>query len=197
MRFLYTLTICAALASCAPIMKTLYGIGKPDVETAASIRKKALKAGLDTSGIVTVSSEAFLRVLRDNGIPNAAIYNRQGRYIEYRQTDTSCNAGLFQFIPALRADGVYAMPDSLPLQKEWEHLRDLNGLPLAPPKDADYTVLIYWTTWAGRLNKDHVKVWEEQARANTHCTIRVVKVNLDVQGYYSEVFQKQVLEAVR
>lgn len=178
-------------------MKMLYGIGKPGVETAASIRKKALKAGLDTSTIVAVSSEAFLQVLRDNAIPDASIYNRQGRYIEYRQTDTSCNAGLFQFIPALRADGVYAMPDSLPLQKEWEHLRDLNGLPLAPPKDADFTVLIYWTTWAGRLNKDHVKVWEEQARANTACKISVVKVNLDIQDHWPEDYKQTLLGALR
>lgn len=182
--------------SCRPILMKVYGIKDPDIENEKTIIKKALKFKLDTFNIVTVNSKDFLRTLKGKGIPDAAIYDKDGKYIEYRQTDTSCNAGLFQFIPDLKLDKVYNKPDSLPLKVELEKCRDLKGNAIKPIEPADFYVLIYWTVWTGKLNKDHVKIWEDEAKKNKNCKIKVIKVNLDMQKHWEKSEQERISNAM-
>lgn len=191
------LLILIILAGCQPVLKKLYGIKKPSVEDGNSIRKKAMRFGLDTTNLVAVSSSDFLMMMKGRGIPDGAIYDSGGRYIEYRQTDSSCNAGLFEFIPALQLTGSYNRPDSLPLHEVWKKLRDLKGHEMAYPGSADFYLLIYWTVWTGRLNKDHVKIWEDLARQNKNCRIQVVKVNLDIQECWDETLKNELVKAMR
>jgi hypothetical protein len=65
-------------------------------------------------------------------------------------------------------------------------LRDVRGNAYKPLPPADFYILINWTVWTGKLNKDHVKVWEELARKNAAARIHVVKVNLDMQEYWDK-----------
>jgi hypothetical protein len=185
------------LASCQPIMKAIYGIKKPDIENQESITKKALKFGLDTTNIFSVTSKDFPYVLKSTSIPNAAIYDSNGKYIEYRQTDTSCNAGLFDFIPKLSLSGIYNKPDSSSLAEEWTKFRDLKGKEMTLPNNADFYLLIYWNVWTGKLNKDHVKIWEDLARENKNCKIKVIKVNLDIQEYWEPKEKEMYRKAMR
>src|ERR1043166_5791444 len=154
------------LFACTAILKKMYGIKEAKIENEKTIKKKAFHFKLDTSNIVTVNSKDFLRVLKANSIPDCAIYDKDKKYVEYRRTDTSCNAGLFQFIPDLDPKASYNRPDSLPLEKQWVKFRDMKGNALKDIAPADFYLLIYWTVWTGKLNKDHVKVWEDLARAN-------------------------------
>ncbi len=184
------------LVSCQPIMMKMYGIKNPDIENEKTIIKKALKYNLDTSNIVTVNSKDFLNVLNGQSIPDGAIYDRNGKYIEYRQSDTSCNAGLFQFIPALNLTDKYNQPDNSDLETELNKFRDLNGNILKQPVHTDFYLLIYWTVWTGKLNKDHVKAWEDLARKNKDCKIKVIKVNLDIQEYWDKQEREKIIKAI-
>jgi hypothetical protein len=197
MRQLLVFAAILVLASCQPIMKAIYGIKKPDIENQESITKKALKFGLDTTNIVSVTSKDFPYVLKSTSIPNAAIYDSNGKYIEYRQTDTSCNAGLFDFIPKLNLSGTYNKPDSSSLVEEWTKFRDLKGNAMNLPNNADFYLLIYWNVWTGKLNKDHVKIWEDLARENKNCKIKVIKINLDIQEYWEPKEKEMYRKAMR
>jgi hypothetical protein len=191
------LLVCLAIfsfAGCQPIMKMLYGIKKPGVENETSIKKLAYKLELDTSNIVTVNSLDFYSVLKEQGIPDGAIFDSQGDYIEYRQTDSSCNAGLFAFIPELSLDKEYNRTNKTDLNTEFKKFRDLKGNVITSADHADFYLLIYWTAWAGRLNKDHVKVWEDLAKKNTNCTIKIIKVNLDLQEYWDEKEREDIIK---
>ena len=114
-------------------------------------------------------------------IPDADIFDMAGNYIEYRQTDTSCNAGLFQFIPDLNRNSKYNQSGKTSLNSIFTKLRNLKGEKLEKITPADFYILIYWTVYTGKLNKDHVKIWEELATKNTNAKIKVLKVNLDIQ----------------
>lgn len=188
---------CMALTSCQTVMKKMYGIKNPDVESEKNILKKAGKYGLDQDNIVTVNIEDFLGKLQKQGIPDCSIYDAKGRYIEYREADTSCNAGLFGVIPALRLNAEYRQPDTLTLQQEFMKFRDLKGNPVTIEEGYDFYLLIYWTVWAGRLNKDHVKVWEDLAKENKQARIKVVKVNLDFQESWDEAKRDALIEKVK
>lgn len=194
---LLILALIVSLVSCRPIMLKLYGIKNPDVENRKTILKKARKFGLDTANIVTVKSGDFLKTVKAaGGIPDAAVFNSEGAYLEYRATDTSCNAGLFGFIPELRPDGTYNKTGKTSLSKEAATWNDLNGKAFdrANLKPADFYVLIYWTVWTGRLNKDHVKVWENLAKQNKQARVEVIKVNLDFQEYWDPAERDLIME---
>ena len=63
-------------------MMKLYGIKNPDVENEKSIIKKATKYGIDNSTIVTVNSNDFLNVLNGQSIPDAGIYDKNGKAVK-------------------------------------------------------------------------------------------------------------------
>ncbi len=184
------------LTGCNFVLMKIYGIKKPGIENEKSIIKQALKYKLDTTNIVTVSSKNYFDVLKGKGIPDAAIYDKDGKYIEYRQTDSSCNAALFQFIPELSLTKQYTKTDSLTIRQELNKFRNLKGYPVKSLEKADFYVLIYWTVWAGRLNKDHVKIWEDLANNNQNCNIKVIKVNLDIQEYWDEQEREKIIQAM-
>jgi hypothetical protein len=182
--------------SCQTIAKKMYGIKDPGIENRKTIIKTANKYKLDTANILSVNSKDFIYVLKGKSIPNGAIYDKNGKYIEYRLTDTSCNAGLFQFIPALNLTDKYNQPDSANLGTELKKFRNLNGNTLTPLVTSDFYLVIYWTVWTGKLNKDHVKIWEDLAKNNKNCKIQVIKVNLDVQEWWNEDDKNKIINAL-
>jgi hypothetical protein len=189
--------VIALSTRCRPVMLKLYGIKDPDIENRKTILKKAQKFGLDTTNIVTVKSAEFLKTLKEaDGIPNAMVFDSSGSYIEYRATDTSCNAGLFGFIPDLKRDGVYNKTGKTSLIEELKKWNDLNGMPFDKTvlKPADFYVLIYWNVWTGKLNKDHVKAWEILAKKNQQAHIEVIKVNMDFQEYWDKTQRDLIIE---
>lgn len=171
----------------------MYGVKDPELENESSIKKIALKYQLDTTNIVSVKSEYFLGELYGSSLPDAAIYDKKGNYIEYRAADTSCNAGLFDFIPNLSIGSNYNKPDSAKLDAELQKFLALNGNSLKSPEAADFYVLIYWAVWTGKLNKDHVKIWEDAAKNNKNAKVKVIKVNMDFQEHWDEKIRKEIL----
>lgn len=191
------LVLLLAFSGCQILARAIYGIKKPKVENAASIRKKANGFGLDTTNILSVNSADFLNTMAGASIPDAAIFDASGRYIEYRETDTSCNAGLFGFIPELSLTKSYNLTGKTTLGAELGKCRSIDGHPLAVmDANADFYVLIYWATWTGKLNEDHVKVWEDLAAANKNCRVRVLKVNLDMQEYWEEEEREKIRDVL-
>lgn len=195
-RNLILIILTLTFMSCQPIMKKMYGIKNPDIENRKTIIKTANKYKLDTTNIVSVNSKDFLYVLKETSIPNASVYDKNGKYIEYRQTDTSCNAGLFQFIPALNLTDKYNQPEKANLDTELKKFRDLNGNTLKSIETADFYLLIYWTVWTGKLNKDHVKIWEDLAKNNKNSNVKVIKVNLDLQEYWNKDDRDIIIKAI-
>ena len=193
MKILFSAILILVLnSSCQHILKKIYGVKNPEIESETSIKKSAIKYGLDTANIVTLNSKDFLRELNGKAIPNASIYDSKGNYIEYRATDTSCNAGLFEFIPNLNVKNSYNKPDSTNLELELNKFLDLKGKPIDKLELADFYVLIYWTVWTGKLNKDHVKIWEDAASNNKNARIKVLKVNFDFQDHWDEAEKKKI-----
>ncbi len=174
------------LSGCKLVIMKMYGIKNPETENEKSILKFAEKKQLRIDNIVTVNSSDFLTTLKTRGIPEADIFDSSGAYVEYRQTDTSCNAGLFKFIPDLNRNAKYKKTGKTNLQTEINKLRDLNGNKLQSLTTANFYILIYWSVWTGKLNKDHVKIWEDYAYANKNANIKVLKVDLDFQEYWDK-----------
>jgi hypothetical protein len=74
--------------------------------------------------------------------------------------------------------------------------RDLKGNKIKDVKPADFYLLIYWTVWSGKLNKDHVKIWEELAMKNQKCNVQVLKVNMDIQSSWDDMERERIIQAM-
>lgn len=194
-QFFVLIVAVALLSGCRAILLKMYGIKNPGVESPQSIKKYASKEGLDTALMASVNPSDFKSVIKlGSGIPDAAVFDRDGAYIEYRATDTSCNAGLFRFIPSLQPGGDYRRTGRTTLKAELAKLRTLDGKPFPEPGgNDDFYLLLYWTKWTGKLNKDHVKEWQDLASANAKSRIRIIEVNLDVQAYWPKEEQDRIL----
>lgn len=194
MKKLIALTVLAfMLSSCNKLIFVFYGVKKPAIEKEKSIRKMALKHHMDTTNIITVKCADYVKEIKGKGIPNASIFDAQGNYIEYRSNDTACNAGLFGFIPQLSTQNTYNKPGTTTLSKELSKYTTINGDSISTPTPADFYVLIYWTVWSGRLNKDHVKIWEDLAKQNTQAKVKVYKANLDLQAHWNKAERDSLL----
>lgn len=199
-QILYAFCFTILLTSCQVVLKKMYGIHKPRIENETSIKKCAVKYGMDTNNIVTVNSTDFMQVLSHTGVPDGAVFDSNGNFIEYRTYDTAkCNAGLFGFISALQKNGIYNETGKTKLSTELSKFLNVKGGP-ASFKDLDqydYVILLYWCTWAGKLNKDHVQPWEQLAKENKNVRIKVIKVNLDIQEYWPRMEKKNIKAQLR
>ena len=174
------------LTSCMPLLKMYYGLKNPEIENKESILKYCKKKGMNMTNLATINIDDYVSKL--NGVPDADIFNKRGEYIEYRQTDSSCNAGLFTFIPELHRDSVYQLTGKTNLNDEIKKMRTLTGeqYVLIDTSDYDFYVIMYWARFTGRLNKDHINIWEQEANKNKNAKIKVIKVNVDIQEYWGK-----------
>ena len=74
------------------------------------------------------------------------------------------------------------------LISESEGLLMLNGTPfiLKEKSEYDYYVFIYTARFLGRLNKDHVKVWERNLKNATGCKVKYYLIDLDWQKSWDQ-----------
>ena len=185
--------------SSASIVKAIWEVKDPAIENSETISKTAARYGLNKASVVTVAPAEFPGILNNfhHGIPEALIFDKAGRYIEYKANDSACNAGIFGFIPTLNSLGDYKRTGKTTLLKTMAPLRDLNGAPL--PKNfidttADFYIFISWTVFAGKLNRDHVYKWQELVAKNKMAKIQVVEVNMDVQRWWPDAAQDSILK---
>ena len=201
MRILLLLVVVVvSVSGCTPVMKTLYGIKNPKIETRESILSYSSKIKMDTALVVTLDTAMYLNTFVRIGksVPEAELYDKRGTNITYRQKEQDCNAGLFGFLPELKKDSVYRRKDNFTLERQLASLRDLNGnkINLDTTGAPDYYLFLYWVRWMGRLNKDHVMEWEALAKSNKNVKIKVIKVNLDFQDWWSDPYEQKVLTAM-
>lgn len=181
-----------------PVIRMLYGVRNPTVETAQSLLQTARKYQLETSNIVTVSPAGRAALMKlFGGIPEALIYNKEGQRIAYKEIGKECNAGLFSFIPLMAKNGNYKTLNETKLTEHMGQLRDLNGRPLPEnylDTTADYYILISWAAFTGELNRNHVKKWQELARQNRNAKIQVIAVNVDIQQWWPDDAKERALK---
>lgn len=190
--FLFAILI---FVGCSPVAKMLYGIKKPKVENKKTLTEYMMKLKMQQQNVYALSFEEFKPSLKriKNSIPEVLIFNSQGKYIPYGD-EYACNAHAFDFIEKLNRNSVYTISDNLNMATISKGLCNLDGVQVVEPisENTDFYVFIYWAKWAGKLNKDHVVVWEKQALENQHANIKLITVNVDSQVFWGSENLKKV-----
>ncbi len=178
--------IALVLSSCGFAIKTFYGARNPKVETEKSLHKYLVKKKINTDNIYAVDFNDFVSIVNIiKAVPEIMVFSSNNKLIKYKE-DTACNANAFSYIENLSEDMEFQYVDSITLDDYLSKLKDFSGNSVTINKtdDTDFYLFIFWTRYTGRLNKNHVKVWEEQANNNSKAKIRVLKVNLDQQEWW-------------
>lgn len=177
--------IALSLISCTAVLKTAYGITNPKLENKETLNKYIASIDLKKENSLVVNDKKnYKEVMADfqRSVPEAILFDREGNQLTYKEKNESCNAGLFATIPQLTANSTLEKTNGKNLKEFSSQLIDLNTKEAISnfPK-ADYYLFLNWAKFMGKLNKDHVKVWEDLAANNTNVKIAVYKVNMDFQ----------------
>ncbi len=173
------------------LLKVVYGYHKPRIENKESILKFANKKKLIKDNIFSFSENDWYWAIKDakfaKDIPEILVFDKNGRMIKYRE-ENQCNAQAFTFISSLDTAKKYNYDSLLTLEKLTSKLRDLDGnfSNFIIEQPTDFYIFIFWSLWTGKLNKDHVKIWEEEAINNKGCKINIIKVNMDSQEWWTK-----------
>ncbi|QOW10684.1 hypothetical protein Q73A0000_10010 [Kaistella flava (ex Peng et al. 2021)] len=195
MKTLYSILVLTMFTNCQPIAKALTGISTPKEETTESILDFLEKAKMDTSNIFVVKDEkSYYPTLKlfSNSFPEALLFDKNGNELIYKETVQSCNAGLFATIPNLNTTSELKKGNL-----QIENVLNTYAVPLLKNNviletQCDYYLIINWGKFIGKLNRDHVKVWEDLAKANNKVKIKVIKLNIDLQKNWEHTENKKL-----
>ncbi|MBA3283907.1 MAG: hypothetical protein H0U27_02450 [Nitrosopumilus sp.] len=161
----------------------------------SKIIKYAKKNKLDETNILTITDTTYLKTLAliDMTYPEIMVFDKEGKYIKYKD-DKACNASAFKFIDSLRISNNYSTIATINLNSLQNNFRDLNGNTInIIDKNSDFTLLLFWTEWTGKLNKDHTLIWENKAKNNINCKISLYKINCDFQEYWNSQEREKII----
>ncbi len=98
------------------IAKKAYGVTKPKVENAKSLKLFLTKKEIDVTNVYTVDFENYKPSLNliNGQIPEVLIFDRDGVFIPYGN-EQACNAHAFSFVENLDSSIKYATNDSIQL----------------------------------------------------------------------------------
>lgn len=182
-KLILSLFISTILYSCEYVAKKIYGITDPQLETTESIRQYAQKMDLGIENVLVLNDYGQYKNMMENfnsAIPEAILFDAEGHQVSYKENKEDCNAGLFSTLPNLRKNTSLKKEDLILTDFQKNFLK-LDGTPLSEIPKSDYYLFLNWAKFVGKLNKDHVKVWEEMAKKNKYVKIQVYNVNMDIQ----------------
>lgn len=176
-------------SSCTTILTWTYGLKKPRLETQERISRFLEKKKIEAEPSLIVEdlrSYAALSGKNVTAVPEALFFDREGRFVPYKETPQSCNAGVGVFMSSLEDLDRLARVDSISADTILQHLVDSeSGRPLrfADLPRADLHVFMLWARFAGKLNKQKLWDWKEHFAAARQNGIQVheILVNMDLQ----------------
>lgn len=178
------------LTSCTSIAKKIYGIKNPKIETKEAVIKYANSINMNSQNIVFLKDKNKYNLILaefQKSIPEAVLFDANGNRITYKKSSQDCNAGLFATIPELTSNSKLEIQKGVNLNEFTENLIDFNNNKIENLPKADFYLFVDWAKFMGKLNKDHVKVWEELAQKNKNVKIAFYKVNMDfLDTWYSK-----------
>jgi hypothetical protein len=193
-----TLFIFLSFTSCTKIMLAAYGAHMPRPESKLALLNYLDSKKMNTDNILFAKTEKDWFTLAKYGV-ELICFDKNHDFYWYKDT-SQCNAPAFMYCenicktpvaserinPTFKTDSIFSLTEDF-----------LGNTP--KNNDADYTIFIGWAKWNGRLNGDHVKIWEE-ALNKSGCKVKVYKVCLDPLkqwGTPSYKFSKKTTEVHR
>ena len=180
--FLLVLIILAGIYSCKSILLRINGISKPGFETKKSILTYISANSFDPGdGLFTGkdSTRFFLLLNMITSLPNVDFYNPKGELIDYSKTG-DCTGQAEIFAAGLTPDVLYKTDSSYQFNDVKGKVISIDGKSKLSLDNADFTVLIFWSKYLGKMNKSVMKV-KRILQDNKKIRTNIYLINMDFQ----------------
>jgi hypothetical protein len=177
------------ISACNPIVKVLYGIKKPSVETKESTIRYIEKIGMETENNYALPENEYEILAAKVGIPTFYIFNADGNQIIL---ETECGALKTEFIQDLDRNKSYKTESKINMDEFTSKLVFLDGknANYTLHTDTDFYLIIYWAKFIGRVNKKSPAAWEKTAKHNKKANISIIKINMDFRNFWENSDKK-------
>jgi len=188
--FLLLSSFVMLITSCTKLLLISEGVKQPAIENYNSLSKFLLSKGIDTSEILCFKDTTALNAFYKSrfGIPEAQFFNKEKKFVDYRQSITDCNGKVSVFIENI---------DSINLESpiEGEFLDTyLNNLVVEKTgqefilenQNYEAYMIVYWAKYVGKVTKRKVCDWQEHVRKvnQNGKRIRMILVSVDYQEFW-------------
>ena len=185
--FLFTLT------GCRPMLSLFFGISKPKPKSAATIERRIDRYDLHYFKHYSVTQTGFkhyfntlLNLNIKTSVTRVLIFkdNKLLRPSEIAIAKDACSSERSEFIKNLQDSTYYISMDSVLLSDfvNSDNLQDFDVDKFEQENSKEFTVIIYWATFAGVLNRNSSRELAKTARdciENNGLSAHVFYVNLD------------------
>jgi hypothetical protein len=185
-KLLPLLLVFLLFSSCYRVLLLTMEVKSPKIETHQSLIKYLDKYHLNSEQIYAAKDSISMMNLWANGFTEAVIFNKDGFFVDYREEPESCNAGIDAFIEYLPKNQDIEIDQKYHADSLLQQIVLLNDMTSVPFDNSyDYTIVLTWVKFAGKVIPQHFKPWEEsiQIAETNGLKIRRVYLNLDFMDY--------------
>ena len=182
-KYFIFLLLSIGLIGCKPILMAFYGISTPKEVTNKKIEKKKIKYALDYFKHYNITEKGFYSyfdVLAKNNFktnPTRFLIFKDGKLLQPIVAKV-CPTEDYQFIKNLPDSVSYIVIDSVFLSDfvNSNNLYNFNNEEFEQEnKDKEFTIILYWATFAGKFNKTITAQLAQAVKENK---------NLSVHAFY-------------
>ena len=191
------LIICGNI-SCKPLLKIIYGLKVPRIESKSNISKFAEKSGLDLLNVFIFDEDTVYNNISEDHLrpklrDKILIFNNNGFFLleDTTKIKNSCvvpETNIFNVISDL-----YTIDSNQHINILNRQLSSIINYPIPDYTQYDYTLIYYWAKWYKGFSKRRFKeINEILASINDSIRINVQYVNIDLlDTNYSDSLLKE------
>lgn len=180
-RLLFSFLILNLVLGCKPVLYLVYDIHKPKVLSIKQIENAAIKYGFSQNSVYALSDSSFLRFIQNNEVVNDIhIYNKNGYRILPKDT-ISCSGQKINMLSIYKnSDSIYIDSSSSMLQTFGEVIlvKQVADSVFYNPK-VDYSIIVTFADFTGKLNKQNSKPWVDAANALKPQNTLIAVISID------------------
>lgn len=175
------------ITQCTSIIKVAYGFKKPQIISLTKVNKSIAKYNLNYFEHYSITGEGFYDYFKRNtSVNNLMIFNKEGQMISPKKLSI-CSGSKIDFIDQFTDTSQTITIDTINISSLLLELRTLLGERFHfDNAGAEYTILLTWATFAGKLNDELTRSWAEKLKAKNNISLKVMYICIDPRDFWPD-----------
>lgn len=186
--FVYCLVL-VLFTACNPVVRLLYGVKNPEVETKTTIEKFCKEMQFPNVPVFVAHADNFF-VKKQLSDGEVYVFDRKGNFIPYKDpAKPNCSGPADLFLSYLDTATVYHVEPNFPLDSIEKLLTDFECKKVEIQKDetTDFYVFITFAKYLGKkYQKQKASVWIDTLQQNTNVRSRLFLIDMDPIACWTE-----------
>lgn len=175
------------MTQCAPIIKVVYGFKNPHIIGLTKVKKSIAKHHLNYFDHYAITRQGFYDYFEKNkSVNNLMIFNKQGQMIIPKKLSI-CSGSKIHFIDQFTDTSQTITINTINISDFLLESRTLKGESFQfDITKTEYTILLTWATFTGRLNDELTRSWAEKLKAKNNMSLKVIYICLDPRDFWPD-----------